>query len=345
MIKVLVVDDSAFMRKVLSEIINSAKDMEVCATARDGEDAIKKVAQHMPHVITMDIEMPGMDGVEATRQIMDQFPTPILVVSALTYEGSQYTLDAYEAGAVDMIVKPSGSISLDMKKLSNELIEKIRFLAQSKVQRRKAVIKPIKREFEGSIKEKVVVIASSTGGPQTLERLIPYLPKNTPSPILIVQHMPPVFTRSFAERLNKSSEVEVVEAKSGDELKEGVVYIAPGDFHMEIGHNKLGGKDRFIVTLNKEPKEEGVRPCANFLFRSAAKHFGKNVIGVVLTGMGADGTSGAKKIKEKGGTIIAQDEDTSIIYGMPKSVYEAGYVDIVLPLEKIPVEILNQLDK
>ncbi len=345
MINVLVVDDSAFMRKVLPDLINSDPELKVCGTARDGKDAIKKAEELKPDVITMDIEMPVMDGIEATKQIMSRKPTPILAISALTYEGSQYTIDAIDAGAVDFILKPDGSISLKIEQVKDEILKKIKAAAHAKLEIKKRPVKPISMQFKQQTYRKIVVIGSSTGGPQTLEQVVPFIPKNIPAPILIVQHMPPLFTASLAKRLDSQSEIRIVEAEEGQEIEDGKAYLAPGDFHMEVEQRKEGGITKHFIKLNQNEKEQGVRPSVNVTLRCVADVFGKNAVAVILTGMGSDGTEGSRMIKENGGKVIAQDKDTSIIYGMPKAVYDAGYTDSVCALEDIPVEILNILDQ
>lgn len=339
--RVLVVDDSAFMRKVISDLINSGIGLEVCGTARDGKDAIEKVKKLQPDIVTMDIEMPELDGISALKEIMKFSKVPVIMVSAFTQEGSDRTLEAINNGAIDFVLKPSSLNDENiMSILKDELISKLNSISKAHVVKYQKHV--IRSQSFNPTRKKILVIGSSTGGPQTLEALLTELPKNIPLPILIVQHMPPFFTKSLADRLNNLCEIEVREARDGDELKNGVALIAPGDFHMIL--KPLFDGHEGVIRLNQEPKEQGVRPCVNILFKSVAPIFKENTIGVILTGMGCDGTEGAHEIKNYKGTIIAQSEKTSIIYGMPKAVAEAGYVDEVWDIDKIPVGLLQLME-
>jgi two-component system chemotaxis response regulator CheB len=341
-ISVLVVDDSAFMRKVIPDILNSDPDIKVIGTAKDGGDALRKIPNLNPDVVTLDIQMPEMDGLTTLRKIMESFPRPVVMISSQEAEDSNVTIEALESGAVDFILKPSGQISLDMDKVSLELISKIKAAALAKL-RKYAPKKAMHQSFAGAVK-KLIAIGSSTGGPQTLEQIIPALPGNIPACILVVQHMPPFFTKSLAERLDKISELKVMEAKDNDEIKEGIVYIAPGDYHMELKRTQENGIAKETISLNKRDKELGVRPNVNVMMRSIAPVYKQNTVAVILTGMGSDGTEGAMAIKNNGGTVLVQDEQSSIIYGMPKSVVESGYYDEIVELSKIPVALLQVLE-
>ncbi len=334
-IRVLVVDDSAFMRKMITQILNSDPEIEVIATARDGEDAIKKVEKLRPDVVTLDVEMPRVDGLTALAYIMNKSPLPVVMLSALTGEGTKATVKALSYGAVDYIQKPSGTISLDIEKIRDEIIRKVKLAANARVRKLKLENrKPKKIDFH-SFTKKLVVIGASTGGPQALVEIISHLPKNIPASILVVQHMPKQFTRSFAERLDSLSEIEVEEAEEGDRIIEGKALLAPGDYHMLVNNSK--------ITLDDGPKINSVRPAVDPTMISAAEAYGENVIGVILTGMGNDGAYGIKVIKEKGGTTIAQDESTSVVFGMPKAAIATGCVDKVLPLHEISKEIIALL--
>lgn len=342
MIKVLIVDDSALMRKMIKDMLLEDSSIEVVGIASDGEIAIEKIKELRPDVVTLDLEMPKLDGMEVIQKSKKLFENPpkFIILSAQT--NAEKSIQALEIGAADFIMKPSGNISLDLKKISEELISKIKITAQIT---KKIIIpesaKPKKTTFY-STRKKIIVIASSTGGPQTLEALLKQLPKNIPAPILIVQHMPTGFTNAFAKRLNKICEVEVREAVNHDELKDGLALIAPGGYHMELISDIEGYEGE--IQLNQEPPELGVRPNANRLFKSVTKIFKDNTIGIILTGMGNDGTEGAREIKNNNGLIISQSEATSIIYGMPKSVAEQNLTDMILDLENIPVAILQALD-
>ena len=346
-IRVLVVDDSAFMRKILRDIINSDPELEVCCEARDGIEAINMVKLHKPDVITLDIEMPRMNGLDALRVIMKQSPTPVIMVSALTQEGAEATIKALEYGAIDFIPKPSSSISLSMKEMKDEIIAKIKEAA--KVPRRFLELKRTRllRAQKSKVKRKgvpariAVAMAASTGGPQSLLKVFPKFPERLGAAILLVQHMPPGFTRSFAKRLDSVSKINVKEAEDGEPIEEDWGYVAPGDYHMEVELRR--GKP--VITLNKKPKIHGVRPAADPMMITAAEVFGRRTVGVVMTGMGRDGAQGIVAIKKKGGITIAQDKETSIIYGMPKAAAETGMVDYIVPLDKIADTIVMAVNK
>ena len=341
MVSVLVVDDSAVMRKIIVDILSSDPEIKVLEKASDGEEAVRKAREYKPDVITMDIEMPVLDGISALKRITDENPIPVIMLSAHSKEGSDRTLEAMKAGAVDFILKPSGEISTDLDKLKDEIIKKVKSAAQAKVKKFESKAQ-VKAHTFSDTRKKVIVIGSSTGGPQTLEALLTELPKNIPVPILIVQHMPPDFTRSLAERLNSISQIEIREAKEGDMLQNGVALIAPGGFHMELVSEVEGMEG--VIKLNTLPHELGVRPNANRLFKSVVKIFGENTIGVVLTGMGMDGTEGSRAIKDAKGTVVAEAEESCVIYGMPKSVVDENLADLVVPLENMAVTLVQLVD-
>ena len=336
-IKVLVVDDSAFMRKMLREILSSDPDIEVIGVARNGKEAIEKVNLLSPDVITMDVEMPVMTGIQAVEKIMKQKPTPIIMVSAYTVENASITFEALDRGALDFVTKPGGPISIRLQDVKEKIIEKVKAVSHVNV---KALRPPLKRRerleaLPGDM-EKLVVIASSTGGPKALSYIIPRLPGDLRAGILVVQHMPEGFTRPFAERLDKLSKLTVKEAEEGEKIASSVVYIAPSGYHMKIG-------EEWIIHLTKDAPMHGVRPAADITMLSAASVSGKSTIGVVLTGMGKDGSMGVREIKARGGMVIAQDKKTSVIFGMPKAAINTGCVDEVLPLEDIPEGIVNMV--
>ncbi|WP_297417088.1 chemotaxis response regulator protein-glutamate methylesterase [Thermococcus sp.] len=345
--RVLVVDDSAFMRKILRDIINSDPELEVCCEARDGVEAINAVKVHKPDVVTLDIEMPRMNGLDALRVIMRQFPTPVIMVSALTQEGADATIKALEYGAIDFIPKPSSSISINMKEMKDDIISKIREAA--KVPRRFLELRRTRllRAQKSKVRKPstpartVVAMASSTGGPQSLLKVFPKFPENLRAAILLVQHMPPGFTRSFAKRLDGLSKVNVKEAEDGESIQENWAYVAPGDYHMEV--QLRAGKP--VITLNKKPKMHGVRPAADPMMITASEAFGRRTVGVVMTGMGRDGAQGIVAIKKRGGIAIAQNKETSIIFGMPKAAIETGMVDYVVPLGKIAETVVMAVNK
>jgi len=339
-IRVLVVDDSAFARSMIVSRLESDPAIKVIGQARDGIEAVRLTNQLNPSVVTMDVAMPQMDGLAALRQIMQDCPTPIVMLSALTGSGTDVTIKALELGAVDFFLKPSITNPAGVNESTLELIQKIKVAARAKLSLLAAKPSSAPQQGQPSRKSKqrsmtinrAVVIASSTGGPKALSELIPLLPADLPAFVLIVQHMPPGFTRSLSERLNQISEVEVREARAGVWVEPGVALMAPGDYHMTLG---MDGK----IALNQNPPECGVRPCANITIESVAQLYGSRSIIVVLTGMGSDGTRASKLVKDAGGTIIAQNEATCAVYGMPASVVDVGITDSVLPLTEIAYEI------
>lgn len=342
--RVIVVDDSVFIRKFIADIIKSDKDLKVVATAVNGIDAINKIKEFRPDVVTMDIEMPEMDGLTALKVIMQECPVPVVMVSSHTKMGAEATIQALGLGAVDFIAKPSGDISLDMDLIREELILKVKVAAQSYYR----IANP-STEFPGfdtdfswdgkpQVLKKIIAIGCSTGGPRALQTLISGLPGNIPAGLAIVQHMPPGFTKSLAERLNSISQLDISEAVDGDELTAGRVLIAPGDKHMKIAN--FGG--RFFVKLTDEPPIEGLRPSVDKMMTSLAE-CNIPLIGVILTGMGHDGVIGLKKIKAVNGYTIAEHESTCIVYGMPRAAVENNCVDKTVPLPLVAKTILDNL--
>ncbi len=346
-IKVLVVDDSSFMRKIIPQILEEDKEIKVIDTARDGLEAIKKLEQLKPDVITLDVEMPGMDGLETLNKIMKEYPTPVIMLSAYTPKGAEITLKALEYGAVDFVRKPSGEISLDIKKVQKELIEKIKIAKTIDLSKLKFISKKqISIDKSCNLKTEtikaIVIIAASTGGPRALNEILSKLEKkNFPVSYLVVQHMSCGFTATLASRLNLISLLNVKEAEDKEEIRPETIYIAPGNFHMEIENIN----NRIYIALNQKPTLHGVRPAADYTMTSVANNFKYNMISVILTGMGKDGAAGAEKIKEKGGKVIAQDKNTCVIFGMPRVAIEKGIVDIVSPLQEIPDIINTEIEK
>ncbi|WNB90383.1 chemotaxis response regulator protein-glutamate methylesterase [Bacillus sp. NEB1478] len=345
-ISVLIVDDSAFMRKLIKDFLNEDPRITVLDTARNGEEAVKKTIQLKPDVVTMDVEMPVLDGIEAVREIMNRSPVPIIMLSSTTKAGAENTLLAMEAGALDFISKPSGAISLDLHKVKEALIEKV--IAVSRVNvTSKTSFRANSQNYETRVAKKknelpkLILIGTSTGGPRALQEVVTKLPANIQAPVVIVQHMPPGFTESLANRLNSLSNVFVKEAEQDDILMPGTVYIAPGGFHLRL-IQKAAGKT--FVALDKEPPVGGHRPAVNVLFESAAKLKNYEKIAVILTGMGSDGTLGLLKLKESGeATVIAEAEESCIVYGMPKSAVLTEKVDEVVHINSIAAAIQNYL--
>ncbi|GAA0461389.1 chemotaxis response regulator protein-glutamate methylesterase [Alkalibacillus silvisoli] len=340
--KVIIIDDSAFMRKVISDIINQDPHLEVVATARNGQDGLKKVQEYKPDVITLDIEMPVMDGLKALKEIMAEHPTPVIMLSSLTYEGAEATIEALELGAVDFINKTSGSISLDINDISEEICRKVKDATSAMVEKPKShnhTVSSQKRSPNFVSDQTIITIGVSTGGPKALQQLLSKLPGDFKAPILIVQHMPAAFTKSLAERLDRLSEINVKEAVNGELIKPGTAYIAPGDYHLSI---KSVGRAYATVIDQTEPIR-GHRPSVNKLFESVADLNRVNKVGVILTGMGNDGTLGAQMMREKDRNtyLIAESEQSAVIYGMPKSIIENVDPDLIEPIDSIPSSLIK----
>ena len=398
MIRILIADDSAFMRKVLSDLFAAQSDFEVVGTAINGRDAIEKVKQYDPDLLTMDVQMPVMDGLNALAVIMEIHPMPVVMLSSLTKEGTDETIRALSLGAVDFISKAGGSISR-IDTIEADILAKCRTAAKANVrsavasaraEKEREKQKPVMRHidlprhashempgetprrqtspFVSGKREnpllkprakvltprgtppvetaspaaggKLVAIGTSTGGPQALQSVITRLPKDLPCGVVVVQHMPPGFTKSLAQRLDTLSAVHVKEAEDGDIIRSGCVYIAPGNYHMRVS---VSGGARKIV-LGQDPPVGNHRPAVNVLFDSVAP-IGRRLVAVIMTGMGSDGTEGMKKIKAEGGYSIAQDESTSVVYGMPKSVVDAGLADEIRPVTDIARAIVAAVER
>lgn len=352
--KVVIADDSAFMRKVIREFLSSHPEMDVVAAARNGKEAIEKVKQFRPDVVTMDVEMPELDGLHALSWIMEHMPTPVVMLSSLTKEGAEVTFEAIEKGAVDFIAKPSGTISLDLYKVKSEIIEKV--LAASKAKVYPAGQKPAeaiagRRSREDLEKGKVtsqrssrniVVIGTSTGGPRALQQVVTRLPDDIAAPILVVQHMPPGFTKTLAQRLDSLSAVHVKEADHKEILQRGVVYIAPGGFHLKVKESE----GKATAWLTEEPSINGHRPAVDVLFESVSRMDNYQVIAVIMTGMGSDGVNGLIQLKKAGGVhAIAESEESCVVFGMPKAAISTQLVDCVAPVENIAEKILTYINR
>jgi two-component system chemotaxis response regulator CheB len=365
MIRVLVVDDSAFMRKVISDMIDADPDMVVVGRARDGEEALQKIEELRPNVVTLDVEMPKLNGLEVLRRLMQSNPIPVVMLSSFTQESADTTMEALSLGAVDFVPKPSGAISLGIYRLGDEIRKKVRTASLAKLvspsgsllsnlqhaeemlRRTEECLRRVSArgripemtgegESEQAACSRVVVIGSSTGGPSALQRVIPNLPSTVEAGILIVQHMPPGFTGSLAQRLSQLSKIRVREAREGDRIESNTALVAPGGYHMVVRRDRA-------ISLDTGQHVHGVRPAVDVTMESAARMFGDKCLGVILTGMGNDGTRGAGLIRRMGGKVLAQDESTSVVYGMPKSVTEAGSVDQVVPLGQMADAIVRAL--
>lgn len=396
MIRVVIADDSAFMRKVISDLLTKTPDFQVIGTARNGREAVELVAREKPDLLTLDINMPVMDGLQALQVIMKKCPVPVLMFSSLTKKDADETIKALELGAVDFLCKAGGSISR-IDNIEDDIIEKCRSVASVGIGKTKNIQNIFQKKQEasnlrrinifenkgydhntsptgkptgistshgyasilpkhenpllkpkhatsfynsaaGGSAVKLVVLGTSTGGPRALQQVIPKLPANMPCGMVVVQHMPPGFTKSLAERLNSMSQVTVKEAEQGDIILPGHVYIAPGGYHLTV----RGNANKREISLNQDPPLASHRPAVDIMFDSVVK-YGSEVISVILTGMGCDGAAGMKKIKKAGGYVIAEAEETCVVYGMPKSVVEAGIADEVLPIGQIADAIVKKI--
>lgn len=339
---VLIVDDSALTRKVLKETINQHKDFTVVDYAQNGVDAQKKVKEHDPDVITLDIEMEKADGFDFLEKLMAEKPKPVIVVSSHAEEESKVTFDALEAGAVDFLLKPK-NLNLNGKfiEFRETLISKLEVAMEAKPKIIHKKKKKIVHKFKKATKH-VVVMGASTGGPSTLKRLFSELPGDLPFSILVVQHMPKGFTQSFAEHLDKISDFHVKEAEHGEKIKDNTAYISPADFHMVLEQDPETGAN--VINLTKTERVHGVRPSLDVLVDSVSPIFREKQIMVVLTGMGKDGLEGAKLAKEYNGKVLVESEDSCIIYGMPGKIAEKKLADAVVNLEKLPVSIVQDVE-
>lgn len=352
MIKVLVVDDSAFMRKAISTMLDKDPGIKVVGTARDGEEGLDMVRKLDPDVVTMDIEMPKMDGLTALRHIMMEAPRPVLMVSSLTTEGAESTLKAMELGAVDFIPKQLSKVSLDIVKIEKDLIDKVKTVAARKmrhvpqarsVARRPAAApaaEPVATRT-GRPKRDVVAIGVSTGGPPVVQKILSSLPADFPASIVIAQHMPAAFTGPFAKRLDGVSNIKVKEAENGDVLKPGHAFVAPGGKHVVLDQKV----SRVDVVVTDDPADALYKPSANVLISSAAEAVGRRALSVILTGMGNDGCEGVRDLKNKGGRAIAQSDNTCVVYGMPKAIVDEDLADEVIDLDDLADSIMDNLYK
>jgi two-component system chemotaxis response regulator CheB len=340
-IRVLITDDSLFMRAAIKKILAADARFEIIGEAKDGRDAVAKVQALRPDVCTMDFNMPLLDGAGAVREIMKTRPTPVVMLSAHTHEGARETFEALAAGAVDFLAKPSGEVSAELTRIGPSLIAKLAGAAQARPQAIAQLSKPSAPAPRitathlapgasglGLVGPKVVVVGVSTGGPAALGRFLPRFPAETSLALIVVQHLPAGFTAPLAERLDGMCAIRVKEASAGDRVERGVALVAPGDHHLELGPD--GG-----VRIVAGPEVNGVRPSADVTMRSAAQVFGRRCVGVVMTGMGRDGADGMKAIKAAGGTTLVQDEQSCVIYGMPRVCVESGVADKIVPLDNL----------
>lgn len=343
-IRVLVVDDSSLMRRIISDTVNSDPALEVIDKARNGAEAIEKILHLKPDVVTLDVNLPLIDGIGVLQKIMPEQPTRIIMISAYTRQGTTATMKALELGALDFIAKPSGEISLDIYRLKEEIISKIKMAAKINLDKFVSAFGPAKISASPLIKpltaiKKLVVIGASTGGPKAVLDIMQALPAGLPASFLIVQHMPKGFTLSFAERISWQSKIKTKEAQDQDLVLADKAYVAPAGYHMAL--EKEAG--RLKISLNQDALVNYVRPSVDVTLASAVKLFDRNVVSVILSGMGKDGLEGCRKVKEEGGIVIVQNEETSVVWGMPKAVSDAGLADMVLPAAEIAGQIVNEI--
>lgn len=345
-IRVLVVDDSTVIRRLLTDVLSEDPEIELVGTAPNGRIALAKLPQLNPDLVTLDMEMPELDGLGTLRELRKSYPKlPVIMFSTLTQRGATSTLDALAQGATDYVTKPAnvGSVTAAVQNVRQQLLPRIKALfprpEEATAARPPAPIRPAAAlrfaKSAGPVRCDAIVIGSSTGGPQALATVISKLPATLPVPILIAQHMPPVFTHHLACRLTQEGNIPVREAIDGEIVKPGAAWVAPGNFHLEVRRD--GAVVRTV--LHQGPAENSCRPAVDVLFRSAAAAYGKNCLAVVLTGMGRDGLRGAEEIAAVGGTVLAQDEATSVVWGMPRAVAEAGLARRILPLSSIAEEL------
>jgi two-component system chemotaxis response regulator CheB len=352
-IRVMVVDDSVVVRKIVTDVLSADPDIEVVGTAVNGKIAVAKLEQLKPDLVTMDIEMPEMNGIEAVRAIRaTRSRVPIIMFSTLTERGASATLDALSAGANEYVTKPAnvGSVGQSMESVREQLIPKIKALTgrpagpgPARVAAPVPPVRPAAPRTGPGKKPAVLVIGSSTGGPEALAKVLPMLPATLPVPVLVVQHMPPVFTRQFAQRLDRLSPLRVVEAADGSPLVPGTIHLAPGDHHLVVRSHGRSPLANLQTGLNQGPPENFCRPAVDPLFRSVVTAYDGAVLAVVLTGMGSDGRNGAAEIRAGGGTVLVQDQATSVVWGMPGAVAQAGLADEILPLDRVPEAIMRHL--
>ena len=347
-IRVIVVDDSALIRGVLTEVLSQDSEIEVIGTAPDPYIARQKIKELNPDVLTLDVEMPKMDGLTFLEKLMAGHPMPVVMVSSLTQEGCETTLRALELGAVDFATKPTLDIRQGMEEQALDLTHKVKAAARATVRARKQIKehhgeprKPLAQSAMLKTTDTIIAIGASTGGTEALRDILEVLPPNTP-PIIITQHMPERFTKHFADRLDQMCQIRVKEAEEGDSVIPGQALIAPGNYHMELRRSGA----RYQVFTNQSPPVNRHRPSVDVMFRSVAQYAGRNSLGVILTGMGNDGAVGMLEMKRAGAYTFAQDEDSCVVFGMPKEAIKAGGVDKILPLGEIPaamLELVSQL--
>ena len=353
-IKVLIVDDSALIRQMLTEMLSQDREIEVVGTAQDPFMAREKIKQLSPDVLTLDVEMPKMDGVTFLSNLMRLRPMPVIMVSSLTEQGADVTLQALELGAVDFVTKPKIDLAHQFDEYSEEIIAKIKVAAKANVRARDGRIsRPTPERYSADaviqksggprnmkLTDKIIAVGASTGGTEAIKEFLQMMPADAPG-IVVTQHIPENFSRPFAERMNRESAMIVTQASDGEQILPGHVYIAPGSHHLMVTRSGA----RYVCQLNDGPPVNRHKPSVDVLFRSVAQNAGKNAVGVILTGMGDDGAVGLKEMNDLGAATIAQDEKTSVVWGMPGEAVKQGGVDTVLPLDKIAGKVLSVISK
>lgn len=349
MINVLIADDSAMMRKVLKKILESDPDIHVIGAARDGEDVVTKAREIKPDVITMDINMPKLDGITALQYIVDEKICPVIMVSSLTQEGAMTTFEALELGAFDYVGKPGGTVSSDMEKVAAELIAKIKAAADNRgrlrIRQRVRVAPAVKSKITGAPKSrkpvKAVAMGISTGGPKVIYEVLPLIPPDINAALFLVQHMPPNFTSSYVKRLNDNSPIEIVEAQAGAKVEAGKVYVGSGGRHLNLIKNSSGD---VIIRLSSKPDHLFI-PSVSVMMDSVLNVYGDRTVGVIMTGMGNDGADTMVKIRQAGGITIAESEESAIVFGMPGEAIKRGGAEIVVPIWDIAREIIRAVNR
>ncbi len=347
-IRVLIADDSAFMRTALTRMVESDPDLQVVATAQDGKEALEKVQALQPDVVTLDVEMPRLNGLDTLRSIMKTAPRPVIMISSLTQEGAETTLDALDAGAFDYIPKQLSYASLDIVKIKQDLVSKIHAAAESRHAARPDAVPerisiplpspPAKTRMQLRVPPSIIALGTSTGGPKALQQILPLIPKELPVGILIVQHMPAGFTGPFARRLDNLCKIGVHEAVANETIEPGVAYIAPAGLHMTVWRRSAS---RFALRIGREPLNTLHTPSVDVMMLSVAEVYRASAMGIILTGMGADGALGMKAIRDAGGYTVGQDEASCAVYGMPRSCAEAGVLQKVVSLMQVLDEIVH----
>jgi two-component system chemotaxis response regulator CheB len=344
-IRVLIADDSAVMRTALSRMLDASPQIRVCGTARNGQEVVEKTKLLQPDVITLDVEMPVLNGVEALKRIMSECPRPVIMVSSATREGAEVTLEALSAGAFDYLSKDNFHPGMEALQMGADLIQKIEAASHSRLARERAASQPplsasllhTTMPDKSRVVPRIVVLGTSTGGPRALQELLPELPGDLPVSVIVVQHMPPGFTAPFAKRLDGLSRVKVSEAQHGEALEPGTVYIAPAGQHTTV----VRDSSQVLINLSDTPSGTPHKPSVDVAMLSVAEVFGTCAMGIILTGMGSDGLQGMTAIHQAGGLTIGQDETSCVVYGMPRACAEHGILDRVVPLQHVPGHILQ----